>query len=185
MIVIWSHFISILFLELELSRDLAWADPHLAVVWVVIRTLKKTSKNKSFDILQVLGSISVPCQCGSTLDQIKHSNSVQQITNSNVVFNDILEKVFDARKFAYGLSISPTIPPYTIRTCNLCYPQKVSGDAIYSIKYNGRQVFCMENNAAVEKTGMKLSLGDGYTHNANAKARNIILEEVVPTEEDS
>ena len=127
----------------------------------------------------------VPCQCGSTLDQIIHSNAVQQITKSNVVSKDNLEIFFDARKFAYGFSISPTIPPYTIRTCNLCYPEKVSGDAIYSIKYNGRQVFCMENNAAVEKTGMKLSLGDGYTHNANAKARNIILEEVVPTEEDS
>ena len=48
MIVIWSHFISILFLELELSRDLAWADPHLAVVWVVIRTLKKNKQKQIF-----------------------------------------------------------------------------------------------------------------------------------------
>ena len=95
-----------------------------------------------------------------------------------MVFNDILEKVFDARKFAYGLSISPTIPPYTIRTCNLCYPQKVSGDAIYSIEYNGHEIFSIENNAAIEKPGMELSLGDNYFLDANSKARNIILEEV-------
>ena len=121
----------------------------------------------------VLGSISVHCQCDSTLDQI-----IQPITYSYVVSNDILEKGFNARKFAYGLSISPTKPPFTIRTCNLCYPQKVSGDVIYSIKYNGHEVFCMENNAAIEKTGMKLSLGDTNSLNANAIARNIILEEV-------
>ena len=95
-----------------------------------------------------------------------------------MVSNDILEKGFDAGKFAYGLSISPTISSYTISICNLCHPQKVSGDAIHSIKYNGREVFCIENDAAIEKTGMELSLGDGYTQDANSIARNIILEEI-------
>ena len=73
---------------------------------------------------------------------------------------------------------SPTIPPYTMSICNLCHPQKVSGDAIYSIKYNGREVFCIENDAAIEKTSMKLSLGDASSIDANSIARNIILEEI-------
>ena len=60
-----------------------------------------------------------------------------------------------------------------------CYPQKVSGDAIYSIEYNGHEVFSIENNAAIEKSGMELSLGDNYYLNANSKARNIILEEIL------
>ena len=56
--------------------------------------------------------------------------------------------------------------------------QKVSGDAIYSIEYNGHEVFSIENNDAIEKAGMELSLGDTYYLNANSKARNIILEKI-------
>ena len=66
----------------------------------------------------------------------------------------------------------------TIKTCSFYYPKKVSGDPIYSIEYNGHEVFSIENNAAIEKTGMELSLGDNYYLNANSKARNIILEEI-------
>ena len=63
-------------------------------------------------------------------------------------------------------------------TCIFSYPQKVSGDPIYSITYNGHEIFSVENNAAIEKTGMKLSLGDSYHLNANSQARNIIIDEV-------
>ena len=55
---------------------------------------------------------------------------------------------------------------------------KVSGDPIYSITYNGHEIFSKENNAAIEKTGLKLSLGDPFTLNANSQARNIIIEKV-------
>ena len=66
----------------------------------------------------------------------------------------------------------------TIRTCNFFYQQKESGVAIYSIEYNGHEVFSVENNSPIEKTGMELTLGDNYYMDANSKARNIILEEV-------
>ena len=58
------------------------------------------------------------------------------------------------------------------------YQQKESGVAIYSIEYNGHEVFSVENNSPIEKTGMELTLGDNYYMDANSKARNIILEEV-------
>ena len=66
-----------------------------------------------------------------------------------------------------------------IRTCIFYYPQKDSGDAIYSIEYNGHEVFSIENNDAIEKPGMELSFGDTYFQDANSKARNLILEDVV------
>ena len=67
---------------------------------------------------------------------------------------------------------------FTIRTCSFYYPKKVSGDPIYSIEYNSHEVFSIENNAAIEKSGMELSLGDNYYLNANSKAKSIILEEI-------
>ena len=66
----------------------------------------------------------------------------------------------------------------TIGTCNFCHPQKESGSAIYSMEFNGHEVFSVENNAPIEKTGMELTLGDNYYFDANSKARNIILEEI-------
>ena len=66
-------------------------------------------------------------------------------------------------------------------TCNFSYPQKVSGDPIYSIAYNGHEIFSIVNNAAIETTGMTLTLGDTYYSDANSQARNIILEEAFLT----
>merc|ERR1739848_101455 len=54
-----------------------------------------------------------------------------------------------------------------------------SGDAIYSIEYNGHEVFSIENNDPIEKPGMELSFGDTYFQDANSKARNLILEDVL------
>ena len=51
------------FFELELLRDLAWADLHFSVfVDTFMSTLRWVNLKKIFDILQNLGSISVPCQ---------------------------------------------------------------------------------------------------------------------------
>ena len=49
------------------------------------------------------------------------------------------------------------------------------------MEFNGHEVFSVENNAAIEKTGMELTLGDNYYFDANSKARNIILEEFSST----
>ena len=50
------------FFELELQRDLAWADLHFSVfVDIFMSTLRWVSLKKISDILQNLGSISVPC----------------------------------------------------------------------------------------------------------------------------